>query len=102
MTTDGNRIVCLTYSMQDIRENLRQASKQASEGSLEEAIQTLEQIVLDCKDQECVGGKFCAYKHLGDLYCKIVLVSQDLTCRDGMKILFGVFKRPIAVYSQRI
>ena len=61
--------------MQDIRENLRKASKQVSENRFEEAIQTLEQVVAAIKNQDYAGGKFCAYKHLGDLFCKMVRVS---------------------------
>ena len=88
--------------MQDIRENLRKASKQVSEKCFEEAVQTLEQVVIDSKNQEYVGGKFCAYKHLGDLYCKMVLVASNPIYRDGMKIRSVVFEKPMVAYSHLI
>ena len=88
--------------MQDIRENLRKASKQVSENCFEEAIQTLEQVVADSKNQDYVGGKFCAYKHLGDLYCKMVLVSWNSTCRNGTRIRFVAFEKRMVAYSYPI
>ena len=66
--------------MQDIRENLRKASKQVSENRFEEAVQTLEQVVADSKNQDYVGGKFCAYKHLGDLFCKMERNEDSIRC----------------------
>ena len=85
--TDGIIIVCFTHFMQDIRESLRQASKQVSAESLDEAIQILEQVAIESKNQDNVGGIFCAYKHLGDLYYKMVSLLLIVTCRDETKIL---------------
>lgn len=85
--TEGIKIVCFTHFMQDIRESLRQASKKVSAESLDEAIQILEQVAIESKNQDNVGGIFCAYKHLGDLYYKMVSLLLIVTCRDETKIL---------------
>ena len=43
-------------------------------GYYEQAILLLEKTANDSKCQNYIGGVFCAYKHLGDVYYKMVLV----------------------------
>lgn len=59
--------------MQDIRNSLRDASVLASKEDYEQAILLLEKTANDSKCQNYIGGVFCAYKHLGDVYYKMVL-----------------------------
>ena len=75
MTMEENNY-CLFHNelMQDIRNSLRDASMLAAKKDYEQVILLLEKTANDSKCQNYIGGMFCAYKHLGDVYKKMVFV----------------------------